>query len=113
MKANKSLLQVNERLQKDKKEIEQQNERLRQKLQALEKENDTFKRLLKAEDKANFVDEILSGDTIEALKTELASESGEISDIKKVEDVKPSNEMAEISQSNADIEQLEMVSKEY
>ena len=106
---------MNEKLYKDKQQIEQQNEQLRnefgQKLQTLEKENETFKRLLKAEDKLNSVDEILSNTTIEALKTELASQGATSSDDKtgaKDEEVKPSK-IPECTQSENDIKQLEMV----
>jgi hypothetical protein len=73
----------------------------------LEKENETFKRLLKAEDKLNSVDEILSRNTIEALKTELASKGTTSS-----EDVKTvANEeyISEFSQSENDVRQLETV----
>ncbi len=115
MKANKTLIVMNEKLYKDKQQIEQQNEQLRnefgQKLQTLEKENETFKRLLKAEDKLNSVDEILSNTTIEALKTELASQGATSSDDKtgaKDEEVKPSK-IPECTQSENDIKQLEMV----
>jgi hypothetical protein len=104
MKANKTLIVVNEKLHKDKQEIERQHE---QKLQMLEKENETFKRLLKAEDKLNSVDEILSRNTIEALKTELASKGTTSS-----EDVKTvANEeyISEFSQSENDVRQLETV----
>lgn len=117
MKANKSLLVINEKLYKDKQQTERQNELLRnefgQKLQTLEKENETFKRLLKAEDKLNSVDDILSRNTIEALKTELANqEQGETSsDPKMVSDkeVKPSSSIPECSTSENDVRQLEMV----
>jgi multidrug resistance efflux pump len=104
MKANKTLIVVNEKLHKDKQEIERQHE---QKLQMLEKENETFKRLLKAEDKLNSVDEILSKNTIEALKTELASKGTTSS-----EDVKTvANEeyISEFSQSENDVRELETV----
>jgi DNA repair exonuclease SbcCD ATPase subunit len=115
MKANKSLIAMNEKLYKDKQQIERQNEQLQnefgQKLQTLEKENETFKRLLKAEDKINSVDEILSNTTIEALKTELASQGATSSELKMAVDdeAKPSN-IPECSQNENDVIQLEMVS---
>ena len=119
MKANKSLLAMNEKLYKDKQQAELQNEKLRkefgEKLQTLEKENQTFKRLLKAEDELNSVDEILSKNTIEALKTELANqEQGETSlDHKMIsnEEAKQSANIPECLASENDIRQLEMVSR--
>lgn len=119
MKANKGLLAMNEKLYKDKQQAELQNKKLRdefgEKLQTLEKENQTFKRLLKAEDELNSVDEILSKNTIEALKTELASqEQGEASlDHKMVsnKEVKQSANIPECLPSENDIRQLEMVSR--
>ena len=118
MKANKSLLVMNEKLYKDKQQAERQNELLRnefgQKLQALEKENETFKRLLKAEDKLNSVDDILSRNTIDALKTELANQGqGETSSDHKMisnKEVKLSSIIPECSASENDVRQLEMVS---
>ena len=118
MKANKSLLVMNEKLYKDKQQAERQNELLRnefgQKLQALEKENETFKRLLKAEDKLNSVDDILSKNTIDALKTELANQGqGETSSDHKMisnKEVKLSSIIPECSASENDVRQLEMVS---
>ena len=118
MKANKSLLVMNEKLYKDKQQAERQNELLRnefgQKLQALEKENETFKRLLKAEDKLNSVDDILSRNTIDALKTELANQGqGETSSDHKMvsnKEVKLSFIIPECSASENDVRQLEMVS---
>jgi predicted DNA binding CopG/RHH family protein len=104
MKANKTLIVVNEKLHKDKQEIERQNE---QKLQTLEKENETFKRLLKAEDKLNSVDEILSRNTIEALKTELASKGTTSSE--DVKTVVNEEYISEFSQSENDVRQLETV----
>ena len=118
MKANKSLLVMNEKLYKDKQQAERQNELLRnefgQKLRALEKENETFKRLLKAEDKLNSVDDILSRNTIDALKTELANQGqGETSSDHKMisnKEVKLSSIIPECSASENDVRQLEMVS---
>ena len=114
MKANKTLIVVNEKLYKDKQENERQIEQLRNdfglKLQILEKENETFKRLLKAEDKLNSVDEILSKSTIEALKTELANQGTMSSDGKMVVDKEDLPlDISEFTQSENDVIQLEMV----
>ena len=117
MKANKSLMVMNEKLHKEKQQIEQRNEQLRnefgQKLQVLEKENETFKRLLKAEDKLNSVDEILSKNTIEALKSELANQESLSTEPKTIPnaEIKPSD-VPEISPSENDVRQLEMVGKD-
>lgn len=116
MKANKSLIFINEKLHKDKLDADRENEQLRaefgKKLRALETENDTFKRLLQSEDKANCVNGVLSTNTIEALKLELANRDSLSSDVETVirnhTAAKPSISL-ECSQSENDLKQLEMV----
>lgn len=105
MKANKSLLSANEKLNHDKQQVEVENERLRNEFQrrvhALEKENDMLRRLLKTGDTIDNVDEILSRTAIQALESELTSQQGKISDLKKTnEELQQSKIEQEIEEEN-------------
>lgn len=105
MKANKSLVLSNEKLNHDKQQIESQNEKLRNefegKVHALEEENDTFKRLLKTGDQINAAEVILTPRTVEALQSELTEHQDKISNLKKTyNELEQSNMETKIEEEN-------------
>ena len=105
MKANKSLVLSNEKLNHDKQQIESQNEKLRNefegKVHALEEENDTFKRLLKTGNQINAAEEILTPRTVEALQSELTEHQDKISNLKKTyNELEQSNMETKIEEEN-------------